>query len=296
MVAKKLALFLDYRCNSNCVFCPFRLMEGSMTRVEAQEIIRSAKNDGFIALEFSGGEPTIRDDILNLVVFAKQLGIDDISITTNGRMMSYRNFAQELVRRGLKSVTFSVHSDSPEVHNSLTMSNGSYEQALAGIKNIKSLDPEIKVITNTVITRANYLSLDRMVSSFQNMDVHSMEFSYPIVCHDTALLEKIPRLVELDTIIAKTLSLGKPGAIRFSNIPFCHVADPMHNIVGMMESLESKKMFAYPGSDGIQATPPEGFPKMVKGSQCSACSSKKYCPGIFKEYAEAFGFDELLTK
>ena len=68
-------------------------------------------------------------DIAELVNYARTTGFQKVSITTNGRMFSYPKFADLMLKAGLTGVSVSLHGPTAEIHESLTMVPGSFEQA-----------------------------------------------------------------------------------------------------------------------------------------------------------------------
>ena len=84
-----------------------------MTNIPTAQVkqdLELARKNGAEKIVFTGGEPTIRKDILNLVAYAKKIGFSDILIITNGRMCSYPEFMDKLVANGLTSLCFSLQA------------------------------------------------------------------------------------------------------------------------------------------------------------------------------------------
>lgn len=142
-MAKLLTIETGFSCNSRCNYCtqldyraipqPERL---DLPTADLLARIQWAADNGYDQIGFSGGEPTIRPDFLELVAHAKSLDFERIGVTTNGRMFAYPRFAQAAVAAGLDAWTFSLHGPTPEVHDRITASPGALEQALAGLRNI----------------------------------------------------------------------------------------------------------------------------------------------------------------
>ncbi|GAI50981.1 unnamed protein product, partial [marine sediment metagenome] len=105
-----------------------------------------------------GGEPTIREDILELVKRAKDLGYRDIGLSTNGRMLSYNDFAKKLIKSGVRRINFSLYGPGAELHNAITRTPKSFQQTIQGIKNVQKLS-NTNVIVNTVVSQLNYQKL-----------------------------------------------------------------------------------------------------------------------------------------
>jgi MoaA/NifB/PqqE/SkfB family radical SAM enzyme len=142
-VAKLLTIETGFTCNSRCHYCTqldYRALPQTelldLPTAAIQERIAWAAKNGYDQIGFSGGEPTIRPDFLDLVRFAQEHDFERIGVTTNGRMFAYRAFALEAMRCGLDGFTFSLHGHTPALHDGITHAQGSLDQALEGLHNI----------------------------------------------------------------------------------------------------------------------------------------------------------------
>jgi uncharacterized radical SAM superfamily Fe-S cluster-containing enzyme len=103
---------LTNRCNLDCDFCfanaracgfvyepPFEDI------VRMMEILRSEKPVPAPAVQFSGGEPTIRDDLVEIIKKAKEMGFPQVQIATNGvRIAKEPEYVRKLKDAGLNTV------------------------------------------------------------------------------------------------------------------------------------------------------------------------------------------------
>jgi tetraether lipid synthase len=103
---------LTNRCNLNCDFCFVNakacgyVYEPTFDQVvEMLTLLRSEKPVPAPAVQFSGGEPTMRDDLVEIIRKAKQLGFNQVQIATNGvRIGKDPEFAAALRGAGLSTV------------------------------------------------------------------------------------------------------------------------------------------------------------------------------------------------
>ncbi|MCL7383088.1 MAG: GTP 3',8-cyclase MoaA [Thaumarchaeota archaeon] len=107
----------SYTCNFKCVFCH---MEGitaggsdtMMTPEEIEKIVKILLRYNIKKVKLTGGEPMLRKDILEIVERLGRLGLDDLSMTTNGtRLIS---MAKKLRKAGLTRINISLHTVSSE--------------------------------------------------------------------------------------------------------------------------------------------------------------------------------------
>ncbi len=80
---------LTNRCNMACPICfadaGGRVYEPTLDQVRAMmQVLRSEEPVPCPAVQFSGGEPTVRDDLPEIVAMAKQMGFSQIQLATNG--------------------------------------------------------------------------------------------------------------------------------------------------------------------------------------------------------------------
>ncbi len=104
-----LRITLTNRCNVNCIYCHHDGMKSSkneMTPDEIMKICEIAKKLGVIKIRLSGGEPLIRNDIVEIISKISKIGFEDISLTTNGILLE--KYAQQLKNAGLNRVNISL--------------------------------------------------------------------------------------------------------------------------------------------------------------------------------------------
>lgn len=151
-----LRISLTDRCNLRCVYCmpmhglTFVPNEKLLTADELEKVVRAAVDAGFYKVRLTGGEPTLRQDVVDIVRrLAGIEGVEQLVMTTNGYRLPY--IAQELAEAGLKRVNIHVDSLSKDSIAKI-MRLGTFDKAWAGIEAAEEagLTP-IKL--NAVITR-----------------------------------------------------------------------------------------------------------------------------------------------
>jgi cyclic pyranopterin phosphate synthase len=151
-----LRISLTDRCNLRCVYCMpmHRLVfvpgEELLTVDELEKVVRAAVDVGFNKVRLTGGEPTLRQDIVEIVRRLATIdGVNKLVMTTNGYRLPY--IAQDLADAGLKRVNIHIDSLNKESIPKI-MRLGRFDKAWAGIEAAEKagLTP-IKL--NTVITR-----------------------------------------------------------------------------------------------------------------------------------------------
>ncbi|HHB89922.1 MAG TPA: GTP 3',8-cyclase MoaA [Anaerolineae bacterium] len=142
-------------CNLRCVYCmpedmTFRPRHELMTDEEIITIVRLMAELGINKIRLTGGEPTVRPNLVEIVrQIAHIPGIRDIAMTTNALLLP--QLAEPLARAGLKRVNISLDTLNPHKFKFITRW-GDLDKVLAGIEAAEAagLKP-IKI--NAVVTR-----------------------------------------------------------------------------------------------------------------------------------------------
>lgn len=306
MVTRKLAIVLGYECNNNCRFCycadkRFDKKIGPKSTEEVKREMEEGIERGCNFVDFLGGEPGIRDDIFELVRYAKKIGYPTIGMTTNGRMFYYRDFAEKIIKCGLNHAIFSIHGHNAKLHDYLTRSPGSFRQATRGMRNVKEIDPDLYVCTNTVIIKPNLKYLPKIAENNIKLGADACEF---IFIHPRGNAYKnfdeiVPSLREVLDYIPKTIIVGRMHDIKhfvMRYIPFCYMLGVGYE--SYLSEYESKSRMKEehvgPEFRDLNVEKNRREHGRVRGKQCKACKYYNTCEGVFKEYAEKMGFDELV--
>lgn len=113
-----LRISLTDHCNLRCVYCMpmhgLQFVPGAdlLTAGEIETVARAALRVGFRRFRLTGGEPTLRADVVEIVERLSALGPDEVAMTTNGIRLPL--LAVTLQKAGLKRVNIHVDSLDPE--------------------------------------------------------------------------------------------------------------------------------------------------------------------------------------
>lgn len=119
-----LRISITDKCNLKCVYCrPTRGLKyfknrEVLTDDEIVRFIRIARKNGLRKVRITGGEPLMRQNITGLISSIKELGIQDLSLTTNGIMLA--DVAEELRKAGLDRVNISLDTLNADRYKGIT--------------------------------------------------------------------------------------------------------------------------------------------------------------------------------
>lgn len=149
---------LTYRCQHRCPFCyadaPRRGGKvGEMTAEQVCTVIDRIRDQAHVpTISFTGGEPTLRQELPQFVAHAKARGMRT-NLITNGVRCADERLCDELAAAGLDSAQVSIEGPTAETHDAVTHTPGSFDKALQGIAHLKARG--IHTHTNTTICPEN---------------------------------------------------------------------------------------------------------------------------------------------
>lgn len=290
---KRVDIKLGFLCNNNCLFCvqAHKKHLGNKSTAQIKKDLREAK-ETCTGVVFTGGEPTIREDIFDLVSYAKQLGFKVIQIQTNGRMLAYKKFCEKLIDAGATEFSPALHGHVAELHEFLTSSKGSFSQVVQGIKNVKQLGR--KVIMNCVVTKPNYRYLPEIAKLFVKLGVDQYQFAFvhPVGNAYKNFDSIVPVISLAAPYVHQGLQIGIDNGISVmaEAMPYCMMQGyEDYTSERYIPNTEIREMdFVIKNYEEVRKK--EG---KMKFPQCKECKYDAICEGPWREYPEKKGFEEF---
>jgi radical SAM protein with 4Fe4S-binding SPASM domain len=150
----RMDLALTFRCQNDCVHCyaggPHETPELNTT--QWKQVIDRLSDIGVFIVTFTGGEPTLREDLAELLLYAQNKGMVT-GLISNGRKLKDKAYVDTLEKAGLDFVQITLESHKPLIHDKMTGAKGSWKETLAGIRN--AVQSQIYVSTNTTLSKQN---------------------------------------------------------------------------------------------------------------------------------------------
>ncbi|MDY0274362.1 MAG: 12,18-didecarboxysiroheme deacetylase [Desulfomicrobium sp.] len=162
---------MTQRCNLKCVHCYAHAVEPSkhkdpISTDQAKTIIDDLAQFGAPVMLFSGGEPLVREDLVELAKYATSKGMRAV-ISTNGTLITKAK-ARELKEVGLSYVGISLDG-SEAVHDQFRAVSGAYKLALKGVENCQA--EGLKVGLRFTISKRNAQEVPHLFDLVEQLEV-----------------------------------------------------------------------------------------------------------------------------
>jgi radical SAM protein with 4Fe4S-binding SPASM domain len=169
----RMDLALTYRCNEACPHCyvarPAHYSE--MDTVSWKAVLDRVWDVGIPHVCFTGGEATLRPDLVELVAYAQEKGLV-AGLLTNGRRLSDADYVRSLVAAGLDHVQITLESHDAAIHDEMVGVQGAWEETVAGIRN--SVDADVYLMTNTTLTDLNVPVIEETLDFLAGLGVQTV--------------------------------------------------------------------------------------------------------------------------
>lgn len=145
---------LTYRCNLDCVHCYCKGKESGhkeLTTRQWQEIIDQLHKEDCLWLNFTGGEPLLRPDFLDIYAYARDKGFL-VVIFTNGTILN-AEVLKFFKTRPPFLIEIPLYGITKKVHESVTQTPGSFQKARENIN--KLLQLKVPLVIKTVGLKQN---------------------------------------------------------------------------------------------------------------------------------------------
>jgi MoaA/NifB/PqqE/SkfB family radical SAM enzyme len=152
-------------CNYQCIYCIFSAkrgkIKGELSTDEAKTVIDGLKAYGFTHIKYTGGEPFVRKDLLEIMRYSDEKGFY-IDVSTNASIIT-DDIATDLAKlKNLTMVHVSVDGHNSGVNDSVR-GTGTYDRTMAGLAKLERT--KIYTRIGTVIFKGNEDHLEEIVQS-----------------------------------------------------------------------------------------------------------------------------------
>lgn len=209
------------KCNLTCAHCrridddetAYQDLTTEQAKGVIDQLAEVGKGQPFMPiLVFSGGEPLCREDIFELVEYAGSQKIR-AALATNGTLVDDA-VAQKIKDSGIARVSVSLDGADAATHDKLRQLDGSFDQALAGIKLLN--EKEIPFQINVTLTRNNAHQLEdvyELAKSIGAVAVHVFML-VPVGCGQELAETDMLTPEQYEDMLVKICKLDERGEIE----------------------------------------------------------------------------------
>ncbi len=286
-----LDVILGYDCNLACDYCTITpaMRRRSLTSAQVLAAMRQARHDGFENVAFTGGEPTIRGDLLGLLNAARSLGFVDRKVQTNGLMLGQGDNAARLAAAGVTRVHISVHTHERAAYDALVRSPGAYERMVLGLDAV--LATGVPLVVDVILKADTYRKLPAALAWLHARGVRAVDLWYVSLTDGNAdKLESLPRMRDVVPVMTSGFAFARAQAmtLRSLHVPRCllgpdhaHAFDPGAARVRVLTP------------DAIFDLRDSRLAGQVQVPACRGCEFAAFCPGLRPDYLAVFGDEEV---
>ena len=286
-----LDVIVGYDCNLYCDYCTIspsmRLRSLSGGAIASE--LRRGRQDGFDRVSFTGGEPTIRADLLPLIRRATAEGYRHVKVQTNGLLLAEPANVDRLLDAGVDRVHLSIHTHRADRYEGLVRRGGTYGSMVSALETLAGRDVEL--VADVILKTDTVDDLPEAIVWLHERGVRRVDLWFvSLTDHNASNVASMPRMTDVVPILQRALSSeqAKQMQIRSLHIPRCLLGD-LHP-------------FAYdPAAQGVRVVTPDAtfdlsISKLtghVHLPACKGCTFESVCPGIRQDYLDHCGDEEF---
>jgi MoaA/NifB/PqqE/SkfB family radical SAM enzyme len=240
------------------------------------------------AARIGGGEPSLRRDLAAIIARLRSKGVDEVSLHTNGIVLSYPRQIERLKAAGLTRVNVSLPGCDEDTLAAMTGLDGSFDLVRAGIANAldSGLAVEIEILlTAPILPRlADALAFCRG-AAVARVNLHSVAIEGRV---EARIEQLVPRVSQAAAAVNEVIDDFADLSIRIGELPACLF--PRHQDKLADAGDADVVSIAPPGSAVLTA---QSRDRGVQPLACRDCGARRYCFGLRRRYLARFGDAEL---
>ena len=286
-----LDVVLGYDCNLACDYCTITpaMRLRALSTPSVLRALDEGRALGFEAVSFTGGEPTIRRDLLGLVRAARDKGYRDIKVQSNGLLFAHGPNVERLIVAGANRFHVSIHTHEPAAYDALVRREGSWPMMVAGLDHLVARG--VRLVADVILKRDTWPRLGLALEWLAARGVREVHLWFvSLTDGNRDNIESMPRMTEVMPELARAFAWARDHGmeLRSLHIPRCLLgADAQH---------------AYdPGADRVRVVTPEATFELrdsrLAGQThvpaCEGCVHRPICPGVRPDYLARYGDEEI---
>ncbi len=286
-----LDVILGYDCNLACDYCTItpEMRRRALSTAAVLAALDRGRAQGYDAVSFTGGEPTIRPDLLALVKAARARGFSDVKVQSNGLMFAHAPNVDALIAAGVNRFHLSIHTHDENAYDALVARAGAYPLMVAGLERLAAR--RVTLVVDVILKEDTYRKLPEALAWIAARGAKSAHLWFvSLTDGNRDNLHSMPRMTEVTPVMRQAFAWAREHdfELRSLHVPRCLLGDDAPH--------------AYdPGADRVMVVTPEATFELrdskLAGRRhvpaCEGCQFREICPGVRPDYIERYGDDEL---
>lgn len=285
-----LDVILGYDCNLACDYCTITpaMRERALPAAAVLAQMRGARTRDYDRIAFTGGEPSIRPDLLALVKAARKLGFVDVKVQSNGLLFTAANVAR-LVDAGVSRFHVSIHTHEQAAYDALVRRPGSHALMESGLRSV--VGSGVHVVVDMIIKSDTYRRLPAAVEWVAERGVPEIHLWYVSLTDGNAdNLDSLPAMRDAVPFLRRALAVARAHAIEIKSlhVPRCLLGD---DAVHAWDPGAQRVMVVTP--DATFELKHSRLAGQTQVAACAGCEFEQICPGVRDDYLAHFGDAEI---
>lgn len=286
-----LDLIVGYDCNLACDYCTISpaMRPRALSAARIEQALVLARRDGFDRLSITGGEPTIRADLLAIVRRARTLGFADIKLQSNGLLLGTGRNLDRLVEAGVTRFHVSIHTHEAAAYDQMVGRADAWPHMVAGLRAL--VDRGLVPVADVILTRATVPRLGGAVAWLHGLGVRAIHLWFvSLTDHNRDNVDSMPRMTEAVPPMREAFAYGRDHGIdiRSLHVPRCLLGDDHGHAWD-------------PAAEGVRVVSPDATfdlrTSKLTGQRhvpaCAGCAFESRCPGVRDDYLARYGDAEI---
>jgi MoaA/NifB/PqqE/SkfB family radical SAM enzyme len=286
-----LDVILGYDCNLACDYCTItpEMRRRALSTAAVLAALERGRAAGCDAVSFTGGEPTIRPDLVGLIKAARARGFGDIKVQSNGLLLASARNVDALLRAGVNRFHVSIHTHDESRYDALVQRDGSYPLMVAALDNLVARGVTLHV--DIILKHDTYARLHDALAWLHARGVRAAHLWFvSLTDGNRDRVESMPRMTDVTPVMARAFAWARANAfeLRSLHVPRCLLGDDAPHALD-------------PGAGRVIVVTPEATFELrdskLAGQHhvpaCEGCAWRELCPGVRADYLERYGDAEF---
>lgn len=220
------ALFeVTNNCNLNCIHCYKENLGGEeLPLKQIKIIIEKISAKGVNSILITGGEPFLRKDLFEIIDYAKECGIEDVVINTNGIPLDNPRIVSEIKKHLdiISAIPVSFDGARSETHDFIR-GKGQFSKLMRILEN-NSLD-DLPIGVNVTIGKWNFMDFKEFFTVYDELNACDINFGIFIpLGADTQLADQVLTPAQCRSLIEMSKKKREAGyEVELCSLPYSNI-------------------------------------------------------------------------